>query len=355
MKLGILGGGQLARMLAIAGHPLGVQTLVLDPKERCPAADVTEHLAAAYDDQAAIARLAEFADVITYEFENVPVATTEALAKHAPVRPTAAALAMSSDRLVEKRALNALGVETAPFAAVDDEAGLRAAVTELGLPAILKTRRFGYDGKGQWLLREPSDVAAVGPIDRPMILEGFVPFERELSVLGVRGVDGSFDAYPLPDNRHRGGVLVASRAPAAVDETTTRRAREIARALAEDLDYVGVFAVELFDTPGGLVANEVAPRVHNSGHWTIEGAETSQFENHVRAVMGLPLGSCAARGVCEMRNFLGEMPPAAAVLAVPGAHLHDYAKAPKKGRKLGHVTVTAADEATLDERLARLP
>ena len=355
MKLGILGGGQLGRMLALAAHPLGIETLVVDPKERCPAGRVTEHVSAPYDDPAAIARLAEFADVITYEFENVPVATTEELSKHAPVRPTVGALALSSDRLTEKRALNALGIETAPFVAVDDEATLRAAVTELGLPSILKTRRFGYDGKGQWLLREPSDVAAVGPIDRPMILEGFVPFRRELSVIGVRGVDGTFDAYPLPENRHESGVLIASRAPAEADRSTTERAHEIARLLAEDLDYVGVFAVELFDTPGGLVANEVAPRVHNSGHWTIEGAETSQFENHVRAIMGLPLGSCAMRGVCEMRNFLGEMPPAEAVLAVPGAHLHDYIKAPKKGRKIGHVTVTAEDDATLDARLARLP
>ena len=355
MRLGILGGGQLGRMLALAAHPLGVETLVLDPKERCPAADVTEHLSAAYDDPAAIARIIEFADVVTYEFENVPVATTEALAEHAPVRPTVRALAMSSDRLIEKRALRALGVETAPFAPVDDQASLRAAVTELGLPAILKTRRFGYDGKGQSWLRELSDVAAIGPIDRPMILEGVVPFRRELSVIGVRGVDGTFDAYPLPENRHQSGVLVASRAPAEVGASTTERAREIARRLAEDLGYVGVFAVELFDTPGGLVANEIAPRVHNSGHWTIEGAETSQFENHVRAVMGLPLGSCAGRGVCEMRNVLGEMPPKEAVLAVPGAHLHDYVKAPKEGRKIAHVTVTAPDARTLDARLARLP
>jgi len=355
MKLGILGGGQLGRMLALAGVPLGVETMVLDPKESCPAGAVAKHLSAAYDDPDAIGELAAFADVVSYEFENVPVATTEALSAHVPVRPTAAALAMSSDRLTEKKALNALGVPTAPFAPVDDEASLKAAVAELGLPAILKTRRFGYDGKGQWLLREPSDLAKVGPIDKPMILEGFVPFERELSVIGVRGRTGSFDAYPLPENRHESGVLVASRAPAVVGAATTQRAREIARLLAEDLGYVGVFAVELFDTPEGLVANEVAPRVHNSGHWTIEGAETSQFENHVRAVLGLPLGSCAARGVCEMRNFLGEMPPREAVLAVPGAHLHDYVKAPKKGRKLGHVTVTAPDEATLEARLAQLP
>jgi len=355
MKLGILGGGQLGRMLALSGVPLGIETMVLDPKAQCPAGAVAEHLSAAYDDAGAIAKLAAFADVVSYEFENVPVKTTEALAAHVPVRPTAAALAMSSDRLTEKRALNALGVPTAPFVPVDDAASLKAAVAELGLPAILKTRRFGYDGKGQWLLREEGDLEGVGPIDRPMILEGFVDFERELSVIGVRGLDGSFDAYPLPDNRHESGVLVASRAPALVDPATTTRAHEIARLLAEDLGYVGVFAVELFDTPDGLVANEVAPRVHNSGHWTIEGAETSQFENHVRAVLGLPLGSCAARGVCEMRNFLGEMPPAGAVLQVPGAHLHDYVKAAQKGRKLGHVTVTAPDEATLDERLARLP
>ncbi len=355
MKLGILGGGQLGRMLALAGVPLGVETMVIDPKERCPAGAVAKHLSAGYDDPGAIAKLADWADVVSYEFENVPVQTTEALAKHVPVRPTAAALAMSSDRLTEKQALGALGVPTAPFAPVDDMASLEAAVAELGLPAILKTRRFGYDGKGQWLLREPSDLEAVGPIDRPMVLEGFVDFSRELSVIGVRGLDGSFDAYPLPENRHESGVLVASRAPAVVDPATTERAHEIARLLAEDLGYVGVFAVELFDTPDGLLANEMAPRVHNSGHWTIEGAETSQFENHVRAVLGLPLGSCAARGVCEMRNFLGEMPPREAVLRVPGAHLHDYVKAPKKGRKIAHVTVTAADEATLDARLAQLP
>ena len=353
MTIGILGGGQLARMLALAAHPLGLRTLVLDPKADCPASAVCEHLRADYEDSAALDVLAERCSVVTYEFENVPVAAVERLAQSLPVRPGANALRVSSDRVLEKQTLNELGIRTAPFRAVDDRAGLEDAVGALGLPAILKTRRLGYDGKGQWLLRDAADVDAV-PARGGLILEGFVPFGRELSVVGVRGLNGSFVSYPLAENTHRQGVLLASRAPALVAPEVEQAARDHARALADHLDYVGVFAVELFDTDQGLVANEIAPRVHNSGHWTIEGAETSQFENHIRAVAGLPLGSTAPRGESLMRNCLGSIPSIAEVAAIPGAHLHDYAKAARPGRKVGHITLTAPDATVLEARAAQL-
>lgn len=358
MKVGILGGGQLGRMLALAGHPLGHTFVVLTPGEGSPASAVAETIVAGYEDKAALKELSSRVDVVTYEFENVPVATTDALQElGARVHPQPEALGVASDRLREKKLFRQLSIPTVPFAPVDDPQALEAAIRYCGLPAVLKTRRLGYDGKGQRVLRETGDVegAFTGLGAVPQILEGFVDFRRELSILGVRGLDGATDFYPLVENRHEGGILRFSRAPGPdVSPALQERAEEYATKILDALDYVGVLALELFDDGVDLLANEIAPRVHNSGHWSIEGAETSQFENHIRAVTGMPLGSCRTRGESGMINLIGESPDANAILSVPGAHLHLYGKSPRPGRKIGHVTVTAADASTLDARLEQL-
>ncbi|AEB12423.1 5-(carboxyamino)imidazole ribonucleotide synthase [Marinithermus hydrothermalis] len=357
MRVGILGGGQLGRMLALAGHPLGLECVVLEPNPEAPARPVSVQLVAAYDDAEALAELAARVDVVTYEFENVPVAAARFLAERVAVRPPPAALEVAQDRLAEKTCFQRLGIPTPPFVPVHTRADLEEAVARVGLPAVLKTRRLGYDGKGQRVLREAGDVeaawAALG--GAPLILEGFVPFGREVSILAVRAQDGTCAFYPLVENRHEAGILRLSRAPAPDTPPELQEAAEVyARRVLEALEYVGVLAIEFFQVDGRLVANEMAPRVHNSGHWTIEGAETSQFENHLRAVAGLPLGSTAPRGVSAMLNLIGQVPEPAAVLRVPGAHLHLYGKTPRPGRKLGHVTVCADDTATLEARLAAL-
>jgi len=316
-------------MLGLAGIPLGYRFAFLDPAADAPAGAVGELVVGALDDVGAAERVAKDADIATYEWEGVPAATARALARHLPVLPPARALDVSQDRVTEKDTLRRLGVDTAPYRAVSGEADLHEAVAVLGLPAVLKTRRGGYDGKGQTLLADAADVD--GAWERlggvPLVLEGFVPFDRELSILAVRDRTG---------------------------EALQHRAEACIRPLLSDLDFVGVCCVELFDVDGVLIANEIAPRVHNSGHWTIEGAETSQFENHVRAVGGLPLGTTGARGICAMVNCISTMPDRDAVLRVPGAHLHDYGKQPRVDRKLGHVTIVASDATALDERLAEL-
>jgi len=294
---------------------------------------------------------------VTYEFENVPVAALEVLRGRVPVHPSERGLSVASDRMNEKELFRRLDIPTVPFVAVDDALGLERATHVTGWPAVLKTRRLGYDGKGQRVLRDRRDVegAFTGLGAVPQILEGFLDFRRELSLIAVRALDGTIAFYPLVENRHEGGILRFTRAPAqglAPDHQS--RAEGYAAALLAELDYVGVLALELFDDGADLYANEIAPRVHNSGHWTIEGAETSQFENHLRAITGAPLGSCAARGESAMINLIGEAPDEAAMQAVAGAHLHLYGKSPRPGRKLGHVTVTAPDGATLDARIERL-
>jgi 5-(carboxyamino)imidazole ribonucleotide synthase len=355
----VLGGGQLGWMLGLAGIPLGVSFRFLDPSPAAPAQAVGALVVGALDDERAVAETVEGAAVVTYEWEGVPAATTRPLvARGLRVDPSSDALEVSQDRLAEKATFRELGIEVPEFAAVDSLDDLRAAVKTVGLPAVLKTRRGGYDGKGQAVLRTDGDVergfgelAGAGPL----ILEAFVPFDREVSVLAVRNRAGDVLVWPLVENEHRDGILRVSRAPApAVSAALQETAGGYARALLEHFDYVGVLALELFQTGERLAANEMAPRVHNSGHWTIEGAETSQFENHLRAILDLPLGSTASRGVSVMLNAIGELPDRDAVLAVPGAHLHDYAKAPRPGRKVGHVTVTAPDDATLTTRLALL-
>ena len=344
--IGVLGSGQLGRMLSLAAARLGLKTHIFCP-ESGPAFDVcAARTRAAYDDDAALSAFAASVKLVTYEFENVPAHTAAYLAARVPVHPNPRALETAQDRLVEKTFINGLGVATAPFAPVDDLDGLMAALARLGRPAILKTRRMGYDGKGQAMIRPGDDpvvaLAAMG--GQAAILEGFVPFTREVSVVAARGRDGAFAAFDLNENEHANHILSVTRAPAAVSPTTAAAAMDIARRIADALDYVGVIAVEMFVVVENgverLVVNEIAPRVHNSGHWTIDGAETSQFEQHVRAVAGMPLGSPRIRGRVEMRNLIGaEALDWRALMAEPGIYLHLYGKhEARPGRKMGHVT-----------------
>jgi 5-(carboxyamino)imidazole ribonucleotide synthase len=354
MHVGIMGAGQLGRMLALAGIPLGMRFTFFSTEPNDAAAQVGDVMVGAYDDAEALERFARAVDVVTYEFENVSVDAAERIAAISPVWPPADALRVTQDRAHEKAAFAELGIPAAPTRLVDSEDDLHAAVREIGAPGILKTRRFGYDGKGQARIMSEGDVERAWRDlgGAPLIYEGFVRFEREVSVIAVRGRDGSKRAYPVVENVHRDGILRQSVAPASGLSDEKRAAAErYAFALMDRFAYVGVFALELFDTPDGLVANEMAPRVHNSGHWTIEGAVTSQFENHVRAVCELPLGECAAVGHAAMLNIIGTFPDPARVLAVPDAHLHDYAKSERAGRKLGHITVRTDTPDALRERL----
>ena len=358
--VGILGGGQLARMLALSGAPLGLRLLVMDTVADACAGQFAPLLVGDYRDQQALAQFAEKVDVATFEFENVPAESAEWLAARVPVFPSPRALAVAQDRLAEKTLFRELGIPVPEFAAVSDRAGLDAALAAVGTPCILKTRRLGYDGKGQFRIRSLADAnaawealgAQAGKVG--LIVEAFVPFERELSVVAVRGRDGEFRTWPLTWNWHVDGVLSASLAPARVEPALADTAIAHARRLAERLDYVGVFALELFCRDGVLLANELAPRVHNSGHWTLEGAETSQFQNHLRAVLGLPLGSTAMLGHACMLNWIGAMPEAGPVLAEPGGHWHDYGKEPRAGRKVGHATVRADNALELAAALERI-
>jgi 5-(carboxyamino)imidazole ribonucleotide synthase len=353
----ILGGGQLGRMMALAGYPMGFRFRLQDARGGASSSAVAEVLQADYHDDAALARTAEGAIVVTYEFENVPVDAATTPAGNVPVRPPPQALEVAQDRLVEKTFFRDHDIDTADFVAVDTRADLEAAVAEIGLPAVLKTRRLGYDGKGQALLRRSEDVGPafddIGGV--PLILEAFIDFRRELSVLAVRGTTGETAFYPLVENHHLQGILHLSHAPAPdLRPGLQATAEGYATRVLEALDYVGVLAVELFETKDSLLANEMAPRVHNSGHWTIEGAETSQFENHIRAVTGMPLGSTAPRGHSAMLNILGALPETAEVLAVPHTHLHLYGKGPRPGRKIGHVTIRADDPDAVHAALERL-
>ena len=358
--IGILGGGQLARMLALAGAPLGLRYRVMDSSAEACAGQFAPMQVGDYRDEAALAAFADAVDVATFDFENVPAESAEWLARRVPVFPNPRALALIQDRLAEKSLLVELGIPVPPFEDVGSRSALQAAVDRIGTPAILKTRRLGYDGKGQFRLRSAADVdaawQALGAQAETvgLILEGFVRFQRELSVVAVRGRDGEFDHWPLTENWHVDGVLSASLAPAQVDDTLTAKAVGHARAIAEALDYVGVFALELFCRNGELLANEIAPRVHNSGHWSIEGAETSQFQNHLRAVLGLPLGSTRMVGQACMLNWIGELPDAAPILREAGGHWHDYGKSSRPGRKVGHATIRAENADELAQSLRRV-
>jgi 5-(carboxyamino)imidazole ribonucleotide synthase len=358
VTIGILGGGQLGYMLALAGYPLGLHFRFLDPSPEAPVGRIAQRVTADYTDQAALEKFASGLELVTYEFENVPVEAANFLAERVPVYPPPAALEAAQDRLAEKDLFRKLGIVTTEFAAISNPTELDAAVKGLGLPAVLKTSRMGYDGKGQWILRAPQDVAKAKSELPPvkLILEKFVPFTRELSVLAVRSRNGETAIYPLVENHHRNGILRLSLAPAPrLDPEIQRTAERAAHRILESLKYVGVLAIEFFEHQGDLLANEMAPRVHNSGHWTIEGAITSQFENHLRAVLGLPLGSAGPAGRCAMLNLIGDLPESSEVLAVPDAHLHLYGKSPRPGRKLGHLTLRAASPERLALRLSELP
>lgn len=354
MKVGILGAGQLARMIALAGYPLGLDFVFLDPSGDACANKLGEHLQGDYQDPRLLAQLAESADVVTYEFENVSAAVAEFLTSHTQVHPSPKALAVAQDRLVEKNFFRSLEIPTPEFAPVDSPEDLEQAMTSIGYPAILKSRRLGYDGKGQSVLKSEADLRPAWELleGAPAIVEGFVPFDREVSVIAVRSVSGSMAFYPLSENLHRGGILRVARSCAG-DPVQSQAEAYVSR-LMDALGYVGVLALELFETEGRLIANEFAPRVHNSGHWTIEGAETSQFENHLRAILDLPLGSTAPVGKAAMVNFIGGLPEPEEVLALAQAHLHLYDKAPRKGRKVAHATVRAETSEQLSSLLEPL-
>lgn len=355
MKVGVLGAGQLGRMLGLAGIPLGMEFRFLDPSPVSGASQTGELIAASYDDPEALSRFADGLDVATFEFENVPEASAAFLQERVSVYPPPEALRVSQDRLKEKTFFRTLGADVPAFIAVASPADLRAAVEELGLPLVLKTRRFGYDGKGQSVLRSSEDAerALRDGVSAPMIAEALVPFERELSILAVRGRSGEMAVYPLVENHHHDGILRLSIAPAPdVSPALHQSARALAENALAALDYTGVLAIELFQHEGRLLVNEMAPRVHNSGHWTIEGAVCSQFENHIRAICGLPLGSTATPRPSAMINIIGDLPDVDALLSLPGAHVHLYGKAARPGRKIGHVTVLADDHASLQIQIA---
>ena len=356
MRVAVIGAGQLGRMLALAGYPLGVRTEFYDRSADTPGGQVGPIVTGEFDDVARLATLASRADVVTFDWENVPVGSLEPLSALAPVYPQPDALAIAQDRLLEKTLFRDLGIPTPPFAPVDLRSDLEAAVARVGLPGILKTRRFGYDGKGQARILGRGDLArawaALG--GEPLIYEGFVRFSREVSLVAARSTRGEVAFYPLAHNEHAHGILSVTRAPFA-SPPLQRAAERHVRAILERFAYVGVLAVEFFVARGRLVANEMAPRVHNSGHWTIEGAVTSQFENHLRAILGLPLGPTAARGHAAMVNFIGRLPERRRALAVPGLHLHDYGKREARpGRKLGHATLVAASPRARERLLARV-
>ncbi|MBS3744409.1 MAG: 5-(carboxyamino)imidazole ribonucleotide synthase [Wenzhouxiangellaceae bacterium] len=354
MKVGILGGGQLARMLALAGVPMGLEFVIVDPKPDACAAGLGRFVQADYTDAGALDELAA-CDCVTCDFENVSADALEALADRVAVRPSAVALAAAQDRLFEKNRFAALGMDTAGYAEVNSRTDLGSAVERLGVPAVVKTRRMGYDGKGQMVLRDGEDLElawrALG--EHALIVEQWVEFDFECAITAVRTADGDMRCWPLSRTWHRDGILRLA-GSLAVPGGLQAKAEALVRRLAEDLDYVGGLTLELFAHGDRLLANEFAPRVHNSAHWTIEGAVCSQFENHLRAVCGLPLGATEARGMAAMVNFIGRMPAPEAWLKLPGLHWHDYGKAAREGRKVGHATLNAADSAALKSLAPRL-
>ncbi|MBD9558612.1 5-(carboxyamino)imidazole ribonucleotide synthase [Ensifer sp. ENS03] len=343
--IGIIGGGQLGRMLAMAAARLNFRTVILEPQVDCPAAQVAnDQIVAAYDDEAALGKLAEVSDIITYEFENVPVAAAERLAAKRPVFPPPKALEVAQDRLTEKRFINGCGIATARFHAVDSQADLEAALADFGGTGVLKTRRLGYDGKGQRVFRSTADspagaFAALGGV--PLILESFVPFEREISIIAARAPDGAVACFDPAENVHRNGILHTSTVPAEIGAAAGEAARVAAKAILDALGYVGVIGVEFFVlADGSLIVNEMAPRVHNSGHWTEAACVVSQFEQHIRAVAGLPLGNPRRHSDCVMQNLIGDdLDTVPAWLAEDDVLVHLYGKTEARaGRKMGHVT-----------------
>ena len=350
--IGILGAGQLGRMLALAGYPLGMRFRFLDPTADSPASLLAEHLAFDYSDNVALEQFVDGLDVITYEFENVPVETARHLEQFITVYPPPIALEKAQDRFVEKSFLCELGISTPKFTA--DLKNIRG--NEIKFPAVLKTRRFGYDGKGQIIVHSESELndELKDRNTNELILEEFVSFDRELSIIGVRSKAGNVCFYPLVENNHHNGILRLSLVTGNISSRLQKQAEEYGTAVMSALNYVGVLVIEFFEKDGRLLANEIAPRVHNSGHWTIEGAVTSQFENHVRAVSDSPLGSTDPLGACAMLNLVGTLPDVSSILKIDGAHLHLYDKRPRPHRKIGHVTLVEKDLETLQRKLDAL-
>jgi 5-(carboxyamino)imidazole ribonucleotide synthase len=359
MTVGIVGAGQLGRMLALAGYPLGLDFLFLDPARGAPAGQVAPQICAEFTNARRLGQLARNSEVLTFDWENISVDALRKLPKSTRICPPIPALAAAQDRVKEKELFERLRIPTTRWAAVDSHAQLVRAVQQIGLPGVLKTRRLGYDGKGQFVLREAADIQAAWDAlgNAPLLYEERVPFDYEVSIIGARSTRGEVVIYPLNGNVHAQGILRLTRAPYGTPALQRRAAGFLRRAL-DHFRYTGILTIEFFVRRGRLIANEMAPRVHNSGHWTIEGAETSQFENHLRAILGLPLGATRVRGHCAMVNLIGTMPERAATLAADGVHLHDYGKSPRPGRKLGHLTLVASTAAARDRRarglLARL-
>jgi len=357
MTVGIVGAGQLGRMLALAGYPLGLDFLCLDPARDAPAGRVAPLLHGSFSDAALLRRLARRCEVITFDWENVPVESLARIARLARARisPPLAALAAAQDRVAEKQLFEKLAVPTTRWHAVGSLAELKRALVRVGLPGVIKTRRFGYDGKGQALVRSAAEAQrafrALGHM--PLIYEEWIGFDCEVSIIGARSVGGDIVIYPLCGNVHGQGILRLTRAPFGRAEWQRAAARYLRRVLRH-FRYSGILTIEFFVRAGKLIANEMAPRVHNSGHWTIEGATTSQFENHLRAILDLPLGAADARGYSAMINLIGALPPQRKLLAQRGLHLHDYGKRPRPGRKVGHCTVVEPTAAARDRRARAL-
>lgn len=354
-RIGIIGAGQLGRMLALAGYPLGLKFRFLDHSADAPGGQVGDIIVGEFSDEAQLGALADDVDVVTFDVENVAADHIERIAARKPFRPPPIALATAQDRLSEKTLFTELGIATPKFQAVDTREDLDRAIAHVGLPMVLKTRRLGYDGRGQTIIRTPDDLdAGFAKLEGvPLIAEEFIAFEREVSAIAVRAPGGEQALYPLAHNVHEDGILRYSKAPHR-DAALESQARKIVDLLLAHFDYAGVLTIEFFVRDGQLVANEIAPRVHNSGHWTIEGAVTSQFENHVRAILDLPLGATDAREHTAMVNFLGDMPPLKDILSIDGAHYHDYGKSPRPGRKLGHCTITSATQEGRDAALQKV-
>jgi 5-(carboxyamino)imidazole ribonucleotide synthase len=342
VTVGILGGGQLALMMALAGIPLGFRFIFLDPSENACASSAGRLLQAEYSDQAKSAELANQVDIATFDFENIPAESADLVSNLTVFSPPVSALGVCQDRLSEKSLLSELGISVPSFRPVDTRPELLAAIDHLGLPVVLKTRRLGYDGKGQAVLRQMEDLERAWQRlgQSELIVETFVPFDAECSLISVRSRDGQTRFWPLVHNIHHNGVLVLSQ-PGVFSQELQRQAEAIARLLLEEWQYIGVMTIEFFIQKGQLMVNEIAPRVHNSGHWTIDGALTSQFENHIRAIAGLPLGDTRMNTHSVMFNWLGELPDKHKALAVPGMHWHEYGKSARPGRKLGHATITS--------------
>lgn len=351
--VGVIGAGQLGQMLGFAGRPLNLDFVFLDPASDPPARAAGEVINLPFDSSDGLAMLAERADIVTYEFENVPVTAVEWLAEKVAVYPPAGALRQSQDRLREKQLFESLQIPVPAWRAIDTKEELKNALRSIG-PLVLKTRRLGYDGKGQAVIRSDGDADRAWQQlgGHPLIAEQWIAFDRELSIIGARRADGIIALYPLTENQHDHGILNNSRAPAAAGDDVGHSAGKYLRDVLKHLDYVGVIALELFAVGDRLLANEFAPRVHNSGHWTIEGTNASQFENHLRAILGLPLGDTAATGHSGMINLLGSIPDDIGALQAAGFQVHEYGKIPRPGRKLGHITTVADTAAGRDQRLS---